>query len=53
MCRAVTIREISVKGGGIVCSSYDPEGPCAPDLPCVPAAFAAFLSACAARFPCK
>jgi hypothetical protein len=30
--RAVTIHAIRLKGGGIVCSRYDPEGPCDPDF---------------------
>jgi hypothetical protein len=51
--RAVTIHAIRLKGGGIVCSRYDPEGPCDPDFQRGPTAFAAFLSACAARFACK
>jgi hypothetical protein len=43
--RAVTIHAIRLRSGGIVCSRYDPEGPCDPDFPWVRAAFAAFLSA--------
>jgi hypothetical protein len=33
--------------------SYEPDGPCVPEFPRLPAAFAASLAACAAAFACR